>query len=296
MNAIAPFKCLLACVTATTMCAMMTACSPSRTPSSDASSTAKRPASTVEVRRGGITPLSSSSTGVQVAPVFSLTTPAKGWFHSTTDQGAYVHAGDVLGTVGDQQVTAPVDGVIETVAQDNDMAADYPLFSMRYGGMSASVDATALLATIDPDQPLTGRFQITDAQGPTDCAAVVNDGVATPPSSAEDTAGSATTAHGTESTRTLQCLFPKDVQARPGQNATVVLTATAVEDALILPVTAVAGRLASGQVSRRDGDSFATVNVKLGASDGTSIIILDGLEEGDMVSATAPNLTPGAQS
>ena len=195
MNAIAPFKCLLACVTATTMCAMMTACSPSRTPSSDASSTAKRPASTVEVRRGGITPLSSSSTGVQVAPVFSLTTPAKGWFHSTTDQGAYVHAGDVLGTVGDQQVTAPVDGVIETVAQDNDMAADYPLFSIRYGGMSASVDATALLATIDPDQPLTGRFQITDAQGPTDCAAVVNDGVATPPSSAEDTAGSATTAH-----------------------------------------------------------------------------------------------------
>ena len=162
--------------------------------------------------------------------------------------------------------------------------------------MSASVDATALLATIDPDQPLTGRFQITDAQGPTDCAAVVNDGVATPPSSAEDTAGSATTAHGTESTRTLQCLFPKDVQARPGQNATVVLTATAVEDALILPVTAVAGRLASGQVSRRDGDSFATVNVKLGASDGTSIIILDGLEEGDMVSATTPNLTPGAQS
>ena len=147
MNAIAPFKCLLACVTATTMCAMMTACSPSRTPSSDASSTAKRPASTVEVRRGGITPLSSSSTGVQVAPVFSLTTPAKGWFHSTTDQGAYVHAGDVLGTVGDQQVTAPVDGVIETVAQDNDMAADYPLFSIRYGGMSASVDATALLAT-----------------------------------------------------------------------------------------------------------------------------------------------------
>ena len=71
--------------------------SPSRTPSSDASSTAKRPASTVEVRRGGITPLSSSSTGVQVAPVFSLTSRAKGWFQSTTDQGAYVHAGDVLG-------------------------------------------------------------------------------------------------------------------------------------------------------------------------------------------------------
>ena len=66
---------------------------------------------------------------------------------------------------------------------------------------------------------------------------------------------------------------PKGRAGASRQNATVVLTATAVEDALILPVTAVAGRLASGQVSRRDGDSFATVNVKLGASDGTSIII-----------------------
>ena len=60
---------------------------------------------------------------------------------------------------------------------------------------------------------------------------------------------------------------PKGRAGASRQNATVVLTATAVEDALILPVTAVAGRLASGQVSRRDGDSFATVNVKLGASD-----------------------------
>ncbi len=77
-----------------------------------------------------------------------------------------MHAGDVLGTVGDQQVTAPVDGVIETVAQDNDMAADYPLFSIRYGGMSASVDATALLATIDPDQPLTADSRSPTRRGP----------------------------------------------------------------------------------------------------------------------------------
>lgn len=67
-----------------------------------------------------------------------------------------MHAGDVLGTVGDQQVTAPVDGVIETVAQDNDMAADYPLFSIRYGGMSASVDATALLADHRPGPAVDG--------------------------------------------------------------------------------------------------------------------------------------------
>ena len=80
------------------------------------------------------------------------------------------------------------------------------------------------------------------------------------------------------------------MQARPGQNATVVLTATAVKDALILPVTAVAGRLASGQVSRRDGDSFATVNVKLGASDGTSIIILVGTLGRDYLEAVNARL------
>lgn len=296
MNTPVSRKRLLASIMAATICVSMAACSSSQTPSSGASSTAKQSASTVKVRRGGITPLASSSTSVQVSPVFSLTAPAKGWFHAEAGPGTYVHAGDLLGTVGDQQVKAPIDGVVETVAQDNDVAVNYPLFSIRYGGMSASVDATALLATIGSDQRLAGRFQITDAQGPTDCAAIVDDGVAASDSSGEAAAGSATTAQGAASARAMQCLFPKDVQARPGQNATVVLTATAIEDALILPVTAVAGRLGSGQVSRRDGDSFTTVDVKLGASDGTSIIILDGLKEGDSVSATAPNLVPGAQS
>ncbi|MBT1162290.1 MULTISPECIES: hypothetical protein [Bifidobacterium] len=295
MNVPAFSKRLLACIAAAVMCVTVTACSSSQTSSSDASSTAGQSVSTVEVRKGGITPLASSSTSVQVASVFSLAAPAKGWFHSTAEQGSYAHAGDVLGTIGDQKITTPVDGVIETIAQDNDVAANYPLFSIRYGGMSANVDATALLTTVGSDQTLTGRFQITDAQGPTDCAAVVDDGIAMSTSSGEAAAGS-TTAQGVASTRTMQCLFPKNVQARPGQNATVVLTATAIEDALILPVTAVAGRLGSGQVSRRDGDSFTAVNVKLGASDGTSIIILDGLKEGDVVSSTAPNLAPGAQS
>lgn len=296
MNVSTFSKHLLACIAAAVMCVTVTACSSSQTSSFDASSTAGQSVSTVEVRKGGITPLASSSTSVQVASVFSLVALTKGWFHSAVEQGSYAHAGDVLGTIGDQKITIPVDGVVEAVARDNDVATNYPLFSIRYGGMSANVDATALLTTIGSDQTLTGRFQITDAQGPTDCAAIVDDGIAASNSSGEAAAGSVTTAQGAASTRTMQCLFPKDVQARPGQNATVVLTATAIEDALILPVTAVAGRLGSGQVSRRDGDSFTTVNVKLGASDGTSIIILDGLKEGDSVSATAPNLVPGAQS
>lgn len=300
MNAAGAVRRMSACVAAMVMCASLTACS-SRTPSSDASPTSisRGTPSTVEVRKGGVTPLASSSTSVRVSSVFPLTAPAQGWFHSTVVQGAYAHAGDVLGSVGGRQVTAPVDGVVETVAQDNDVAAGYPLFSMRYGSMSADVDATALLTTIGPDQRLAGRFQIADAQGPTDCAAVVDDGVIAPSSSAEGTGGSdgsAEPAQGAGPTRTLQCLFPKNVRARPGQNATVVLTAAMIEDALILPVTAVAGRLGSGQVSKRDGGSFTTVNVKLGASDGTSIIILDGLKEGDTVSSTAPNLVPGAQS
>ncbi|MCH9276612.1 efflux RND transporter periplasmic adaptor subunit [Bifidobacterium amazonense] len=273
----------------------MTACSP-QSSSADTTSTASGATSTVEVRKGGITPLVSSSTSVQLASLFALTAPVKGWFHATADQGTYVHAGDQLGVIDNQSVTTPVDGVIESVTQDNDVAEHYPLFSIRYGGMSAEVDATAMLTIIGSDQRLAGRFQITDAQGPTDCAAIVDDGAVMPASSEQDTAGSSAGPQGAESTRTLQCLFPKDVQARPGQNAVVVLTAPTIEDALILPVTAVAGRLGSGQVSKRDGDSFTTVNVKLGASDGTSIIILDGLKEGDTVASTAPNLAPGAQS
>ncbi|NMM92915.1 hypothetical protein [Bifidobacterium oedipodis] len=246
--------------------------------------------SLVKVTKGKLTPLISATTSVEVASPIAVYATVQGAFHSTVELGKYVHAGEELGTIGSETVTAPVDGILEYVAADNDVAVNYPLFTVRYGGMASQLDASVLLRTIDANSSITGRFQISDGQGPTDCAAVVR--------TASDFAGDGDSdaQSAEESSQILQCLFPKDVIVRPGQTATTVLKATAVDEALLLPISSVAGRSEKGQVSKYEDGSYHTVDVQLGASDGTSIIIVSGLREGDEVSSIAPNLTAGTES
>nr|WP_236036778.1 hypothetical protein [Bifidobacterium simiiventris] len=279
-------------------------------------------------------PVASFTDVVRSAAAFTVIAPVRGWFRPTVELGAYVTADAVLGWVGGTRIASPVDGVVEAVADANDVAAHYPVFSIRYTGMSSTVDASALLKTVGIDTVLRGRFQIRDGQGPTDCLAVVETSVAA--FSADDTAdgatngiaavipddddarnvvaiGAGTIAGGDDSSdatqsgddgaagsslvpqsssSTMQCLFPKDVSARTGQSVTTVLRAPQTERSLIVPITAVAGRSGSGEVLKKTDDGFEKVKVTLGASDGTSIIIMSGLREGDEVSAAAPNLVP----
>ena len=76
-------------------------------------------------------------------------------------------------------------------------------------------------------------------------------------------------------------------------NATVVITATTRNDVLILPLSVIAGRQGTGLVTviTPNGERVET-KVTLGVTDGANIEILSGLEEGDVVSATPPNLDP----
>lgn len=288
---------------------------------------------TVSVTKGTLVPVTSFTDVVRSAAAFTVGAPARGWFRPTVEPGAYVMADAVLGWVGGTKITSPVDGVVEAAAAANDVAAHYPVFSIRYAGMSSTVDASTLMKTAGIDTVLQGRFQIRDGQGPTDCAAVVETSVATFSADGavdgatngiasmmpyDDDAGnviaigsgtivggdsSDTTQSGDDgsaepslvpqsSASTMQCLFPKDVSARTGQSVTTVLRAPQTERSLIVPITAVAGRSGSGEVLRKTDDGFKKVAVTLGASDGTSIIIVSGLREGDEISATAPNLIP----
>lgn len=247
----------------------------------------------VTVAKGDLTPLVSGSSTVQVSAEFAVSASRHGMFIGDAEVGEYVHSGDALGAVDGEPIVAPVDGVVDAVSSDNDVAAGYPLVTMRYGGMSSQVDVTALLRALGPDAGLSGRFQVAGGQGPTDCAAVLPlTGTGTP--DASDTASSG--ADGADATsQIVQCLMPKDTAARPGRNVTTVISADAQDDVLVLPVTAVAGREGKGQVNKRVGDGFEITDVTLGASDGTSIVITEGLEEGDQVSAVAPNLIPSQE-
>ena len=64
-------------------------------------------------------------------------------------------------------------------------------------------------------------------------------------------------------------------------------------DVLILPLSVIAGRQGTGLVTviTPNGERVET-KVTLGVTDGANIEILSGLEEGDVVSATPPNLDP----
>ena len=80
---------------------------------------------------------------------------------------------------------------------------------------------------------------------------------------------------------------------KSGQSATVVITATTRNDVLILPLSVIAGRQGTGLVTviTPNGERVEP-KVTKGVTDGANIEILSGLEEGDVVSATPPNLDP----
>lgn len=48
---------------------------------------------------------------------------------------------------------------------------------------------------------------------------------------------------------TLQCLIGKDIDVKPGQSATVVITAETRKDVLLLPLSVIAGRQGKGMVT-----------------------------------------------
>ena len=84
----------------------------------------------------------------------------------------------------------------------------------------------------------------------------------------------------------------KDIDVKPGQSATVVITAETRKDVLLLPLSVIAGRQGKGMVTViNDGKQIQT-EVMLGATDGAYIEILSGVNEGDTISSIPPNLDP----
>ena len=120
---------------------------------------------------------------------------------------------------------------------------------------------------------LKAKFQVVDGVGPTEAIAVV-----------------VPVSENAEST--LQCLIGKDIDVKPGQSATVVITAETRKDVLLLPLSVIAGRQGKGMVTViNDGKQIQT-EVMLGATDGAYIEILSGVNEGDTISSIPPNLDP----
>lgn len=238
---------------------------------------------TVSVVRGTITPTVSTQTTIVPAVPFIISSPENGIFNSAVELEEKITAGQIIGTVNGKELKSPVDGTITSIAPSNEsVPSNYPVAIVQYTGFALNVEADNFLSTLPEYAELKAKFQVYDGVGPTDMIAVVS------PAADENAFTGIVPQEGI-----LQCLISQTVDVKSGQSATVVITATTRNDVLILPLSVIAGRQGTGLVTviTPNGERVET-KVTLGVTDGANIEILSGLEEGDVVSATPPNLDP----
>jgi multidrug efflux pump subunit AcrA (membrane-fusion protein) len=193
--------------------------------------------------------------------------------------GAAVTAGQKLFTVRqddprkDIDVVAPEAGDVSEIALVKGQAAtvgaeSYTLTPARYH----------LLATVEPVQlyrlvnaPTEGTVTIAGGPAPFVCTGV---GVQV----------------STEGTASVRCAIPADQTVFAGLPATMDLALGQVDDALVVPVTAVQGGSGSGNVwvDAGDGSDPEERAVKLGVNDGVMVEVVEGLEEGESVRQFVP--------
>ena len=238
---------------------------------------------TVSVVRGTITPTVSTQTTIVPAVPFIISSPENGIFNTAVELEEKITAGQIIGTVNGKELKSPVDGTITSIAPSNEsVPSNYPVAIVQYTGFALNVEADNFLSTLPEYAELKEKFQVYDGVGPTDMIAVVS------PAADENAFTGIVPQKGI-----LQCLISQTVDVKSGQSATVVITATTRNDVLILPLSVIAGRQGTGLVTviTPNGERVET-KVTLGVTDGANIEILSGLEEGDVVSATPPNLDP----
>lgn len=226
---------------------------------------------TVKVKGGSITPTLSARASIKKASPFIVQSDNNGYFESNVYENSSVKKGQVIGGVGNSEIVAPVDAVVVKVCSEAYVPKNYPLFELMYAGFSIDVKANDFLQTSIDFKKIKARFQIQNGLGPSDVLSIVV---------------------SSDDSDTLQCLISHDDEVRLGQLATVVITAESKNDAMILPVSVVAGRFKKGLVSKVYNGEVQQVNVMLGVTDGAYIEILSGLDIGDEIQTLAPNIDP----
>ncbi|MBB5640342.1 efflux RND transporter periplasmic adaptor subunit [Cryobacterium roopkundense] len=190
------------------------------------------------------------------------------------------------------KVLAPTTGVLSSL-------------TVIHGQAVAVGDATGQVAppsfsasgSLSPDQqyrlqtrPTEASVTITNGPAPFTCTGLT---VSTPlaGAAAEPAAG----ADGQTGGTTVTCAIPADVVVFSGLAAKITIAAGQADDVLVVPTTAVEGSAATGVIwfVLPDGTTEERP-VTLGMTDGTSVQIIDGVAEGDMVNEFVPGAVPPA--
>lgn len=290
---------------------------------------------TVVASRGPVTNQVSLSGSLTAQPATVVKSTAGGTVGTVKTQvGATVAEGDVLFTV-----KVPVAEPAPTPSTDDPAASSAPTApaTPKYTVKNVTATTPGTVATLDvlPDQEvqigtaaasinggkISAQAQLTSENQyrlpviPTAATISVNGGpapfactdlhVLTPTAGTTGTdAGATDPAGGSPSGGgvTLQCSVPAGTPVYAGSAATLLIDAGSVPDAVVLPVTAVDGKVTPGRVwvAGEDGEPVET-QVELGITDGVMIEIKSGIAEGTEVleftpqQQTQPMEQPGGQ-
>lgn len=194
-------------------------------------------------------------------------------------EGAYVAAGQPLFTVRQDDPRRDIDVLAPEIGEIVDFAV--------VKGQSVSVGAEVfkmnpgrfhLLAKVEPVQlyrlvsmPTEATVTITGGPAPFTCTGLrvqVSD----------------------EGTASVRCAIPADQVVFAGLPASIDLALGQVDDALVIPVTAVQGGAGSGNVWVDAGEGAEPEKraVTLGVNDGVMVEVVEGLAEGDSIRQFVP--------
>lgn len=253
--------------------------------------------------------------------------PVKAVAAGTVDEifftaGATVSAGDKIYDIKVETVRDPVEttdaatGMV-TVSQPKPAITFEKVFAPADGVLSALTvihgqsvaigDATGQVAppsfsvtgSLSPEQqyrlvtqPTEASIAITNGPAPFTCTGLR---ISTPLAGADaGGSGSGTdsgtgTGTGAASGTTVSCAIPAEITVFPGLAAQITIAGGKAENVLVVPTTAVKGSAETGVVwfVLPDG-STEERPVTLGMNDGTSVQVLQGLAEGDLINQFVP--------
>lgn len=234
----------------------------------------------VAVERGSVVNALSLTGNVARDEIFAVRSEIDGTVTAVhVSEGAPVSAGQKLFTIRQEDPRKDID-VLASEAGD---VSEIALVKGQPTSVGTEIFSLTparyhLLATVDPVQlyrlvnaPSEATVTITGGPAPFACTGVRVQ----------------VTAEGTASVR---CAIPAGQTVFAGLPATMDLALGQVEDALVIPVTAVQGGAGSGNVwvDAADGAEPEERAVKLGVNDGTIVEVTEGLEEGESIRQFVP--------
>jgi macrolide-specific efflux system membrane fusion protein len=215
----------------------------------------------------------------------------------TTDETGMVTVTQPKPAITFEKVYAPADGVLSALTVIHGQAVAIGDITGQVAPPSFSVSGS-----LSPEQqyrlvsqPTEASISITNGPAPFTCTGLR---VSTPLAGADADASAGGGDQGAAPTggtaTTVSCAIPAEVTVFAGLAAEITIAGGKAENVLVVPTTAVKGSAETGVVwfVLPDGTTEERP-VTLGMNDGTSVQIVEGLAEGDLINQFVPGADAG---